>query len=43
MYIGFQHFTEEFVRSGREKVVSGEWQSESGAGPQWSERFQEKL
>lgn len=43
LYIGFYHATEEFVRSGREKVVSGEWQSESGAGPQWSERFQEKL
>jgi hypothetical protein len=43
LYVGFYHATEEFVRSEREKVVSGERQSESETSPPWPERFQERL
>ena len=43
LYIGFYHATEEFVRSERERIVSGEWQDESGANPPPPERFQRKL
>lgn len=43
LYIGLYRATEEFVRSMREKVLSGEWQSESGADPQPPLHFQEKL
>ena len=41
--IGFYRATEEFVRSERERVISGEWHSEPGTSPPWPDRFQETL
>ena len=43
LYLAFYYATEEFVRAQREKAVSGEGRSESGANPPLPQGFQEKL